>query len=205
MHSFKTAGATMIDEEKLCLETFALYQEDGVKFRMGDLAARLGISKKTLYEHVYSKEELILRTTEHYFDAVVKEQASIHADATIAPLQKAEKLLCVVPHLPFQHYRVRELRRMFPEAYQRMTQWLHTGREQTFLVLDEAIAQGLVEPFDQALFSKMYAYAIEGLVNEREQYNKEDFSREQHRMVNMLLRGISTQRGRESLSGGDPA
>ena len=195
----------MIDEETLCLETFALYQKYGVKFRMEDLAALLGVSKKTLYEQVHSKEELVLRATEHYFDAVVREQESIHADAAIAPLLKAEKLICVVPHLPFEHYRIRELRRAFPEAYQRMTLWLHSGWEQTFAVLDEAIQQGTVEPFDRALFAKMYAYVIEGLVNEREQYNKEDFSKEQHRAVTMLLRGISTQRGRDSLSGGDPA
>lgn len=195
----------MIDEEKLRLETYALYQEHGVKFRMEDLASLLGVSKKTLYEQVHSKEELVLRAIEYYFDAVVKEQVSIHADAAIAPLLKAEKLLCVVPHLPFSHYRVRELRRTFPEAYQRMTLWLHSGWEQTYKVLDEAIEQGTVEPFDRVLFAKMYAYSIEGVVNEREQYSKEDFSREQHRVVNMLLRGISTQRGRDSLSGGDPA
>ena len=51
----------MTTEEKLFETTFALYQEQGVKFTMDELALRLGISKKTLYELVRSKEELVER------------------------------------------------------------------------------------------------------------------------------------------------
>ena len=45
----------MTNEEKLYEATFALYQENGVKFTMDDLANRLAISKKTLYALVPPK------------------------------------------------------------------------------------------------------------------------------------------------------
>ena len=195
----------MIDEETLCLETFVLYQEHGVKFTMGELAERLGISKKTLYEQVHSKDELASRVTEHYFVAVARDQVDLRADSTIPPLQKAEQILCVVPQLPFRNYRIRELRRSFPEAYLRMTRWLQSGWERTFEVMDEAIAQGEIEPFDKDFFAKMYAFAIEGLLTEREQWSAEEFIREQKRAVRMLLCGICSDRGRKSLTNSENA
>ena len=69
---------------------------------MGDLAARLGISKKTLYEQVHSKDELVSQVTEHYFVAVARDQVALRANNTIPPLEKVELILCVVPQLPFR-------------------------------------------------------------------------------------------------------
>ena len=195
----------MIDEETLCLETFALYQEHGVKFTMGDLAARLGISKKTLSEQVHSKDELVSHVTEHYFVAVARDQVALRANDTIPPLQKVEQILCVVPQLPFRNYRIRELRRAFPDAYLRMTRWLQSGWERTFEVMDEAIAAGTMEPFDKEFFVKMYAFVIEGLITEREQWPTEEFAREQRRAVRMLLCGICSDRGRETLTNSENA
>ena len=71
----------MTTEEKLYEATFALYQENGVKFTMDELANRLGISKKTLYERVRSKEELVARAVAYYFDAVEREQRAIREKA----------------------------------------------------------------------------------------------------------------------------
>ena len=189
----------MITEEKLCQATFSLYQEQGVKFTMDELAKRLSISKKTLYELVRSKEELVGRAVTHYFDAVEHEQRAIREDGTLTALEKTMRLLCVVPQMPFQSYRIRELRRAFPQAFQQMTVWLQTGWEKTFGIMDEAVAEGALVPFDHALFAKIYAYVIEGMVLEREARTTADFAEEQKRAVRMLLGGICSGEGRSQL------
>jgi AcrR family transcriptional regulator len=189
----------MTNEDMLYHATFALYQEQGVKFTMDDLAKRLGISKKTLYELVHSKEELIDRAVAHYFDVVEHDQAAIREDKTLTALQKVERLLCVVPQMPFRDYRIRELRRAFPQAYLRLTAWLETGWEKTFTIMDQAIEQGTLTAFDQPLFAKIYAYVIEGFMLEREQRTSADFAAEQRRAVQLLLGGVCSDLGRELL------
>ena len=190
----------MTTEEKLYEATFALYQECGVKFTMDELANRLGISKKTLYERVRSKEELVARAVAYYFDAVEREQRAIREDGTLSALEKTVQLLCVVPQMPFRDYRIRELRRSFPQAFQQVTAWLETGWERTFAIMDEAVASGMLLPFDHVLFAKIYAYVIEGLMLEREARTTADFADEQRRAVRMLLLGVCSAQGREQLA-----
>ena len=189
----------MIQEQALFDEIYLLYQERGIKFTMDELSERLRISKKTLYELVSSKDELVARAVTQYFDAVEREQADIRKDSSLNALQKTERLLCVVPQMPFHEYRIRELRRAFPGAYLRLTERLETEWEKTFSVMDEAILEGLLAVFDKTLFGKIYAYVMEGLMLEREQRTTADFAEEQCRAVRMLLGGICTQRGRDSL------
>jgi AcrR family transcriptional regulator len=189
----------MIKDELLFQETFSLYQERGVKFSMDELAKRLAISKKTLYEIVSSKAELIELCLARYFEAVARGQSAIREDAGLSALQKVEQLLCVVPQMPFRDYRIRELRIAFPQAYLQLTAWLETGWERTFAVMDEAVEAGELMAFDHALFAKIYAYIVEGMVQEREQRTSADFAEEQRRAVRMLLCGICSESGRKQL------
>lgn len=189
----------MTNEKTLFDETYTLYQEQGIKFTMDELASRLCISKKTLYELVRSKEELICRALAYYFDVVEREQIAIRGDDSLDALQKVKRLLCVVPRMPFRDYRIRELRRAFPEAFLRLTAWLETGWEKTFAVMDEAVAEGTLISFDHALFAKIYAYVIEGMVLERETRSVADFLEELNRAVFMLLGGICSDEGRKQL------
>ena len=189
----------MTTEEKLFETTFVLYHEQGVKFTMDELANRLAISKKTLYELVRSKEELVERALMYYFEAVEREQHCIREDKSLSALEKTMRLLCAVPQMPLQHYRIRELRRVFPKAYLQLANWLETGWENTFAIMDEAVAEGTFTPFDHALFAKIYAYVIEGLMLEQELRTKSDFAEEQERAVKMLLGGVCSASGREQL------
>ena len=129
-----------------------------------------------------------------------REQRAIREDGTLSALEKTVQLLCVVPQMPFRDYRIRELRRSFPQAFQQVTAWLETGWERTFAIMDEAVASGMLLPFDHVLFAKIYAYVIEGLMLEREARTTADFADEQRRAVRMLLLGVCSAQGREQLA-----
>ena len=65
--------------------------------------------------------------------------------------------------------------------------------------MDEAVAEGALLSFDHALFAKIYAYVIEGMMLERETRTAADFAEELKRAVHMLLGGIYSNEGRKQL------
>ena len=46
-------------EIKIINSTIDIFREKGVKFTMDDIANKLGVSKRTLYENINSKEVLL--------------------------------------------------------------------------------------------------------------------------------------------------
>jgi Transcriptional regulator len=181
----------MIPTDQLFSEAMTLYFEKDARFTMDDLAARLGISKKTLYEAIRSKEELAVQMVEYYFAQVAALQDQIHADPALSPLEKLQKLLCATPDLPMRSYHLEELKRGFPAAYRVLDERMRRGWERTLSVLDQAKAAGAVRPIDNALFSKIYATAIEDILMENDIHSDLTFKQKQQQIVEILLFGIA--------------
>ena len=65
-------------EDKMSLEikivnaTINIFKEKGVKFTMDDLANNLGVSKRTLYENIDSKETLLNLLVDDIFDSITE-------------------------------------------------------------------------------------------------------------------------------------
>jgi AcrR family transcriptional regulator len=180
----------LITPEQLFTETTALYYEKGGRFTMDELAARLRISKKTLYEMAGSKDELAEKMVEFYFAGVAAKQDAIHADPALTALEKLKKLLCATPELPMRRYHLEELKVSFPTAYKKLDDWLRLGWERTLTVLDQAKADGSVRDIDNALFSRLYAAAIEDTLMEDDVHSDLTFRFKQEQIVEILLHGI---------------
>jgi AcrR family transcriptional regulator len=168
----------------------SLYFEEGARFTMDEVAARLGISKKTLYEVVSSKDDLAVHMVEYYFAQVAALQEEIHSDPALRPVEKLKKLLCATPDLPMRKYHLQELKRGFPAAYAVLDEHLRQGWERTLAVLDQAKAQGAVRNIDNALFSKVYAAAIEDILMDNDIHTNLTFRQKQEQIVEILLFGI---------------
>ena len=180
----------MIDTQQLFSQTMSLYFEKGARFTMDDVASRLGISKKTLYETVRSKDELAVRMVEYYFAQVAALQDQIHNDLSLSPVDKLKKLLCATPDLPMRKYHLEELKRSLPEAYAVLDERLRQGWDRTLAVLDDAKSQGMVKKIDSSLFSKIYASAIEDILMENDIHSDLTFKQKQEQIVEILLFGI---------------
>jgi len=168
-----------------------LYYEQGGKFTMDELAARLAISKKTLYERVHSKEELAVQLVEVYFAGVAELQDAIHADVSLPPLEKLRRLLCATPETAMRKYHLQELKNSFPAAYKALDEHLRLGWERTLAVLEQGIADGSIRNIDASLFSRIYAASIEELLMENEIHTELTFRQKQAQLVDILLFGIS--------------
>lgn len=180
----------MTNENALFYETLKLYWEQGLKFTMDDLSERLMISKKTLYEMVRSKEELVTRMIERYFEMLAVEQDAIHSDTSISTVETLRRLLCAIPPFPIRQYHLKELRTTYPAAYAVLNEKLSRGWERTFSVIDRAKAEGAVGEVDNELFSSVFAAAIERFLEENDIESEHSFKEKLEQLVGILLFGI---------------
>jgi AcrR family transcriptional regulator len=180
----------LITPEDLFQEAMNLYYEYGGRFTMDELAARLGISKKTLYEMVHSKEELAVQLVEFYFSGVAKLQDEIHSSSDLNAVEKLHRLLCATPDYPMRKYHLKEMKQSFPAAYKVLDSKLRQGWERTLAVLNEAKKEGGIREIDNTLFSRIYAAAIEEILMENDIQEESSFRQKQEQLVDILLNGI---------------
>ncbi|MEA4813215.1 MAG: TetR/AcrR family transcriptional regulator [Anaerolineaceae bacterium] len=180
----------MADKTQLFTEAMALYSEAGLKFTMDELATRLCISKKTLYEMVRSKEDLIIQVIQFYFEKVAALQDAIHADESLSSLQKLRKLLCATPDFAIRRHHLHEMKMNYPLAFKELDDKLRIGWERTFEVMEQAKKENAICKIDNYLFSKVYAAAIEEIIMGNDAQPYYNFSQRQEEIVDILIFGI---------------
>ena len=147
----------------------SVFQQKGVRFTMDDLSHAMGISKKTVYELVESKEALIAGIIGHVHEDIHRQQAAILADAGLRPAEKLERILTVLPVYGtfFEYGRLAELEEKYPVQFERMTVLLNQGWETTFDLYREGVAQGTLRPCHPDLFKTLYTSAVTALFHDR--------------------------------------
>jgi AcrR family transcriptional regulator len=181
----------MLDKDSLFYGALELFTEKGIKFTMDELSKRLGISKRTLYENIRSKEELSVFVVERYFEIVEERQRPIREDTSLDPVEKVRRLLTTTPALPAARLSMVAFRAEYGKAYARLDRELTTGWDRTFAVMEEGVAAGRLRDFDRELFARVYASGIEGIVTDCGFSTGSTFAEMQSRFVDMLLFGIT--------------
>lgn len=131
-------------------------RNNGIKFTMDDLAKRLGISKRTLYENFSSKLEILETIIDQAFSEYEQRARAIREDDTLGLQEKIHQLIIMIPnHNDFFDLRVLEqLKRYYPEQWQRvdkeMNQW-----DDLKQLLEEGMETGLIKPQNIDLLMKM--------------------------------------------------
>ncbi|ANU17994.1 TetR family transcriptional regulator [Planococcus maritimus] len=131
-------------------------RNNGIKFTMDDLAKRLGISKRTLYENFSSKLEILETIIDQAFSEYNSRAQAIREDEALDLQEKIHQLIVLIPtHNDFFDLRVLEqLRRYYPEQWQRvdreMNQW-----DDLKQLLEEGMDNGLIKRQNIDLLMKM--------------------------------------------------
>ena len=86
-------------EIKIVNATINIFKEKGVKFTMDDLANNLGVSKRTLYENIDSKETLLNLLVDDIFDSITEKGKEILNDATIDNLEKLKRIFTLFTYI----------------------------------------------------------------------------------------------------------
>ena len=167
--------------------------EHGVRFTMGNLATRLGISKRTLYEHFESKEVLV--------EAIV--------DAIIADLQVQRLEIVNNPDLDVQQKLIRMLKvrsKLSTDVNDRVKMELgtqypgllkkaHKAKDEQWSIIEGVLQEGIDAGCFRPIFVPVLRKVLQGSVHEIMDYdfllqNKTSFDEMIGHITDIILYGL---------------
>jgi AcrR family transcriptional regulator len=186
--------------DKILAKAEELFFTYGVKnTTMDDLSRALGASKKTLYQFVTDKADLVNRTMENHLKV---EQAQIKVILQDAP-NAIDELLGIARHVT-GHMKginpaiVSDMLRFYPAAWQ-----LFTDYKMTFIYniilnnmkrgMDEGLYRNDLQP---DIIAKIYIARMDLIIDQKLfPFSKYDFITVYREMLNYHLHGIASEKG----------
>ena len=166
-----------------------LFQAEGLRFTMQQVAAALHISKKTIYTVYSDKEALLIDMVDMLFEKIHRRKAELAA----LPLPLEERLQAVIIALP-EEYAALDFRQLdaleekYPAVAARVRRHLETGWEPTLQLLEQGIAAGRIRPVNLTVLRRILTAAFEQLLSGAE--DGTSYAAELDAMMDILMNGI---------------
>ena len=156
--------------------------EHGIRFTMANLATRLAISKRTLYEHFDSKEVLIESIVDIIILDMQTQRMRILEDSRLSLKEKLLKMLSVRPtaFIKLEDRVKMDLRRQFPGLWKRA----HESAEAQWDMIDEVLREGIEEGCFRPIYVPVVRKLLQGAVNEISEY---EFLLEQRKTFHEMI------------------
>ena len=171
------------------------------KVTMDEIAANLGMSKKTLYKFFPSKEELV-REIIYKMRCGVKDYIDdLLANDEMDFVEKLKRLMNLIGNQSskLQGPLLEDLHRNIPEVWQQINEFRKENVRQKFTqLINMGVEKGIFrKDVDQRLIVLTYSSAIQGLINP-EILSQMPFSVEQvfESVIKIIFSGIFTEEGR---------
>ena len=134
---------------------------------MDSLANRLGISKRTLYETIPSKKDVIELVIDRTFADVKQQQKVIFEDDSLPLMDKLKKLFVIVPSyadmLDFR--RVNEIKCSYPHLYEKVHDYINNDWDRTIALLEEGMDVGIIKRKNLVILKALLCEAFEKLLD----------------------------------------
>jgi AcrR family transcriptional regulator len=145
----------------------------GLKFTMGDLAARLSISKKTLYDYFPSKEALVGAIIDSELNERNQTIKDVINDQKLNFYQKYKSIQTVQPKwlrklgVTTERQLIEDFKRYMPELWNKVKQ----SKEQEWNVIEEFLKEGIAKGYIRPVNLKI----IQKIMNEMDEMLDERF------------------------------
>ena len=83
-------------KQRIVTETIHQIQTKGFTFTISDLAKQLAVSKRTIYEHFSSKDEIVDEVIRNVIESI-QERKNIAEDGTLQTVEKIRLILICIP------------------------------------------------------------------------------------------------------------
>lgn len=169
------------------------FNAKGLKFTMDDLAAVLGMSKKTIYKIYRDKEEMFLAMVDYIFDKIKDSEQHILSDEGLSLEKKIYMILGVMPegYSEIDFRQLYSLRDKYPQIYNRVEERLENGWETTLGLLEEGQRQGIVRDVNLQLLKMMMESSLEQFFQRDILVrNNLSYSEALEQVVGILLKGV---------------
>ncbi|MCS7461971.1 TetR/AcrR family transcriptional regulator [Paenibacillus doosanensis] len=143
--------------------------DKGIKFTMDDLARRLGISKRTLYEHFSSKAELLEAIIAQTLEEADEKTEKIVSDPGLSLMDKIKGVMTVLPN----HYELYDLRileqmkRYYPEQWVKIDSALKDDWNMLRDLIEQGMQEGLIIKQNLSLVMKLIVDATNATLDQR--------------------------------------
>jgi AcrR family transcriptional regulator len=196
-------GSIMELREKILDAVVEEFNEKGPKFSMDDLAKRLGISKRTLYSIIDSKESLFLEMVDHVFGAIKESERKIAGDPNLDVMEKLKKILIILPekYKTVDFRRLYELKTKLPKIYAKIEKRLETDWDLTFRIMQQAIDEGKIRKINMQVFQAIFSGTIEYYLSRSVLIdNKISYEDGLEQMLDILINGICVKQLNDALA-----
>lgn len=169
----------------------------GPNFHMDDLTRRLRISKRTLYEHFSSKQEMIIEALYSLMDEVYTRHVKLLQDPDLTAEEKLVEYFNVnASGKVFSMRKAKEIFTKMPEICATM----QTYSERDWKVLEQIFEQAQetdeFNHFDKKLLIHMLHSAADDVLDFLEQTNQDySFPEYMEKCIRIILYGIKKDRG----------
>lgn len=185
--------------DRILTATLAEINLHGVDFHMDSLAKRLRISKRTLYEHFSSKQEIVEEAMMSFADKVYAYHRQIASDPALSAEEKIKAFFSISnENLDVLSVRkVTELINKMPAICERVSSKTDEDWKILEQFLEEARQSGEFKPFDTLLV----LHILHSAANDIADYISEadcdcSFSEYMTNCINILLYGIKNDQHR---------
>jgi len=131
-------------KSRIAKASVELIHAKGIRFTMSDLAARLGISKRTLYEYFTSKDEIIGFIINEAFLEIQRQEMTIYNNPEMDVIGKLRAVLSLLPDdFKFIFNRLLDdIRRFHPKEWSEIDAFLQHEWDTVEKLLEEGMASG---------------------------------------------------------------
>jgi AcrR family transcriptional regulator len=170
---------------------------------MDDIAARLGVSKRTLYEMFSDKSDLLEQSLGWYFNRKREEMETRSAGAA----NVFEEIFLILEGMKSDERRgvlVGNLKKFYPDIHRRIEEEAHRFSDREFnRLLDRGIQQGLLLPdINKELAMVTLTYTMMALFDQKHRLLKHDGIPLQMAFEYVIVnffRGLATHKGIETI------
>jgi len=164
---------------------------------MDDLANRMRVSKRTLYQHIASKEELVGEIIDAVFADMRKNHQAIANDPEMDIIKRIKNVICVMPeNFPNINYKkVYEIKRYYPELYKKIEYHLALEWETTHQLFQEGIRNHCIRDVNVNLIRQLILGTFRSLLDD-EFLLMNDMTYEEalDQSMDMILKGLELTR-----------
>lgn len=154
--------------ERVTTAALAAFEEHGIRFTMDDLARRLRMSKRTIYEQVGTKEDVIAMVINEAFASIKAQEREIIADPALDAVTKLKRVITVMPSRPelVDPRAIGQIREVYPAMYDLIVQHLSTGWENTLGLIDQATRAGQIRDVNPLVLREILLASIEQMLRD---------------------------------------
>ena len=184
-------------KERIINETLHQIHQKGFTFTISDLARELAISKRTVYEHFSSKDELITEVMNRLIFQIKEKEKQIAENEELDLLEKIKQILICIPK-EFELMDIRllsDLKRYHYNQWVKLDQFLKEEWSVVLQLMEKGIEDGIIKRIHLPLFIELYLGAINQIYDPKflvkHQFTMGDMLQS---VIEILLYGISNKK-----------